>query len=51
VAFDDWHTQIQTIATDTSLDILEENIKDIVDESEKLKDTIMGDDGVINAIE
>ena len=49
--FADWQTQIQQISQDTSLDTLEENIKDITDESEKLKETIIGENGVINAIE
>jgi predicted nuclease with TOPRIM domain len=30
---------------------LEEKVKDVVDESEKLKNTLIGKDGVINAIE
>ena len=51
IAFGGWQEQLKDIAEDTSLDTLEENIKDITDESEKLKETIIGEDGVVDAIE
>lgn len=51
-AFDEWSSQMDIIATDTGadLDSLDENIKDIVDESKNLRDTLTGEDGVIAAI-
>jgi hypothetical protein len=42
---------MQEIAQDTSFDALEDNIEDITEESKKLKEAIIGDDGVINVIE
>jgi hypothetical protein len=43
--------QIQDIARDTSLDTLESNIQDLVNESKNLKNTLIGKDGVIDALE
>ena len=53
VAFDEWSSQMDTIATDTGADLnsVEENIKDIITESTNLRDTLTGKDGVIAAID
>lgn len=53
VAFDEWSSQMDTIATDTGADLnsVEENIKDIITESTNLRDTLTGEDGVIAAID
>jgi hypothetical protein len=51
LAFDDWASKIDIISTDTGTDLnsLADNVKEIVTESENLKNTLTGKDGVIAA--
>ena len=51
--FNDYQEKMNQIAveTGTSLDVIEDNIKDVVDESESLRDVLIGEDGLISAFD
>ena len=54
LAFDEWEANVETITNQTlgpNLDTLEDNVKDITDANDALTDSIVGDGGVIDAIE
>lgn len=54
LAFDEWEANVETITNQTlgpNLDALEDNVKDITDANDKLTDSIVGEGGVIDAIE